>query len=165
MQTEMEIKVATLDDVADINALANKIWYAHYPGIITMAQIDYMFDKMYSLPSIEEQLSKGHIFLVATIADVPCGYASFIKVGEGAYFLNKLYVDTTLHRKNIGRLLLEECINMCDDIKTMRLQVNRENIKAINFYFKNGFIIEESKDFDIGNGFFMRDFVMIKNFD
>jgi hypothetical protein len=42
------------------------------------------------------------------------------------------------------------------------LTVNRKNYKAINFYFKNGFTIKEIADFDIGNGFFMNDFIMIK---
>jgi hypothetical protein len=35
------------------------------------------------------------------------------------------------------------------------------NYKAINFYFKNGFTIEKVADFDIGDGYFMNDFVMI----
>ena len=165
MQTEMEIKVATIDDVADINAIAHKVWYAHYPSIITMQQIDYMFDRMYSLPSLEEQLDKGHTFLVAAVNNVPCGYAAFYKLDDDSYFLDKLYVDTSLHRKNIGGFLLEEVINMCEEMKILRLQVNRKNIKAVNFYFKNGFVIEEAKDFDIGSGYFMEDFVMIKKFE
>jgi ribosomal protein S18 acetylase RimI-like enzyme len=44
----------------------------------------------------------------------------------------------------------------------MRLQVNRQNYTAINFYFKLGFTIERVADFDIGHGFFMNDFVMLK---
>ncbi len=165
MQTEMEIKVATIADVADINALAHKVWYAHYPSIITMQQIDYMFDRIYSLPALEKQLDNGHTFLLAVVNNVPCGYAAFYKTGEENYFLDKLYVDTSLHRKNIGSFLLEEVINMCENMKSLRLQVNRKNIKAVNFYFKNGFVIEQAKNFDIGSGFFMEDFVMIKRFE
>ena len=45
--------------------------------------------------------------------------------------------------------------------QTIRLQVNRMNYKAINFYFKHGFVIEKVADFDIGDGYFMNDFVMI----
>jgi ribosomal protein S18 acetylase RimI-like enzyme len=46
--------------------------------------------------------------------------------------------------------------------KTIRLTVNRQNYKSINFYFKNGFKIERVEDFDIGSGFWMNDFIMIK---
>jgi diamine N-acetyltransferase len=48
------------------------------------------------------------------------------------------------------------------DTSELRLTVNRKNFKAINFYFKNGFIIESVKDFDIGNGYLMEDFVMLR---
>jgi hypothetical protein len=43
----------------------------------------------------------------------------------------------------------------------MRLTVNRQNYKSINFYFKIGFRIEKCADFPIGNGFVMNDFVMV----
>ena len=43
----------------------------------------------------------------------------------------------------------------------LRLTVNRQNFKSINFYFKNGFKIEQVADFDIGNGYVMNDFVMV----
>jgi ribosomal protein S18 acetylase RimI-like enzyme len=45
-------------------------------------------------------------------------------------------------------------------VRELRLQVNRQNVVAINFYFKAGFVIEKSADFDIGDGYFMNDFIM-----
>ena len=42
----------------------------------------------------------------------------------------------------------------------LTLTVNRQNYKAINFYFKLGFKIQTVADFDIGNGYVMNDFVM-----
>jgi len=35
-------------------------------------------------------------------------------------------------------------------------------LKAKNFYEKLGFVVIEEKDFDIGNGHFMNDYVMEK---
>jgi len=52
-------------------------------------------------------------------------------------------------------------LNELPEINTIRLTVNRSNYKTINFYFKFGFIIEEVKDFDIGNNYYMNDFIMI----
>jgi ribosomal protein S18 acetylase RimI-like enzyme len=43
----------------------------------------------------------------------------------------------------------------------LQLQVNRHN-KARSFYKKIGFAVMEEADFDIGNGYFMNDFVMEK---
>ena len=43
--------------------------------------------------------------------------------------------------------------------KKLELQVNRKN-KAVGFYEKMGFQIVESKDFHIGEEFYMNDYVM-----
>jgi ribosomal protein S18 acetylase RimI-like enzyme len=45
--------------------------------------------------------------------------------------------------------------------KALQLNVNRNN-KAIDFYKKHGFEIIREEDNDIGEGFFMNDFVMEK---
>jgi ribosomal protein S18 acetylase RimI-like enzyme len=42
----------------------------------------------------------------------------------------------------------------------MRLQVNRGNAQAIRAYRKYGFVVVESRVFDIGDGFVMDDHVM-----
>ena len=44
---------------------------------------------------------------------------------------------------------------------SLQLQVNRDNA-AKSFYEKLGFVILKEADFDIGNGYFMRDYVMEK---
>ena len=46
--------------------------------------------------------------------------------------------------------------------KYLRLNVNKHNEKAIKAYLRNGFVTVESVKNDIGNGFFMDDFVMQK---
>ena len=63
----------------------------------------------------------------------------------------------------MGTITLNELTNLLKP-KTYTLTVNRQNYKSINFYFKNGFIINEIADFDIGNGYVMNDFVMKKMF-
>ena len=57
---------------------------------------------------------------------------------------------------------MKEIIQKSEGKKRITLTVNRQNYKAINFYFKHGFKIKSVDDFDIGNGFFMNDFVMEK---
>lgn len=44
----------------------------------------------------------------------------------------------------------------------LRLNVNKQNEPAIRAYLRNGFEIVENVKVDIGNGFFMDDFVMEK---
>jgi diamine N-acetyltransferase len=158
----VEIKKATEKDTGVIHQLASSIWRKHYPGIISNEQIDYMLEKMYSTDSLLQQLKDGHHFYLATEKQEPIGYYSYSETIPGKYFLHKLYILTDIQRKGTGKLLLNHLISLIPDTSELRLTVNRKNFKAINFYFKNGFIIESVKDFDIGNGYLMEDFVMLR---
>jgi len=158
----MHIRQATTDDCSAISTLAHSIWHSHYPGIITVQQIDYMLSKMYSVEKLNNLLESGSVILVAEEDEILLGYICFREETENSFFLDKLYVDTALQHKNLGSLLLEAMLSSLPENIVIRLQVNRSNYKAINFYFKKGFVIERAEDFDIGNGYFMNDFVMIK---
>ena len=154
-------KVATDDDIALINELAQKIWRLHYPSIISEDQIEYMLQKMYSPDALKNQMEEEHCFIICFADEKPVGYCSYSKQENGNYFLHKMYIDTTQHHKGIGTWFFKQVFDNISDIENLRLTVNRKNHTAINFYFKNGFTIEEVKDFDIDNGFWMKDFVML----
>ncbi len=161
----MNIKLikATEQDATKIANLARKIWLAHYIDIISIEQIEYMLHLMYSAESLKEQmLQKKQEFYLITDNDVLRGYISFTKENNDNYFIHKFYIDTTEQNKGIGTqsfdLLLAQLINC----KEVRLAVNRHNYKSINFYFKLGFRIEKLLNTDIGNNYFMDDFVMGK---
>jgi ribosomal protein S18 acetylase RimI-like enzyme len=49
-----------------------------------------------------------------------------------------------------------------NNVKHITLQVNRNN-KAVVFYQKLGYYVVDEQDFDIGNGYFMNDFVLQKD--
>ncbi len=159
---KLNFKKANKSDIPVIFDLAVKIWRKHYPSIITNLQIEYMLEKMYSKESLAKQLDDGDVFWLAFEHEIPIGYLSYNSLGNGDYFLNKFYVDVDRHRKGIGKQLFDYVFSHLTDARTIRLTVNRKNHTAINYYFKNGFVIEEAKDFDIGDGFVMNDFVMLK---
>jgi ribosomal protein S18 acetylase RimI-like enzyme len=74
--------------------------------------------------------------------------------------LNKFYVLDKEAGKGIGTEILEELKKIIQP-KKIRLTVNRNNFKSINFYFKNGFRIDAVAQFDIGEGYIMDDFIMV----
>lgn len=157
----MQVREAQLSEIPIIHALARKIWTDHYPSIISMEQIKYMLEKMYSEGALNQQMNDGHRFFILADEKTDLGYLSVSQTEEGNYFLHKFYIDTQHHRKGLGNFFFDSVFNSIPNLKTIRLTVNRTNLKAINFYFKKGFIIEEVKDFDIGNNYFMNDFVML----
>ena len=158
------IEKAGEKDIPVIHQLAVDIWKTYYPGIISVEQVNYMLDRMYSVPSLKNQLQDGHQFYIAYDSQQPVGYLSYSENDKGKFFLHKLYIKISAHRNGSGSKLLNYLLGLLPPENELRLTVNRKNFKAINFYFKNGFVIEEVKDFDIGNGFIMKDFVMVWKF-
>jgi hypothetical protein len=157
----IQLHKATISDIPLIATMASKIWKAYYPAIITHEQIDYMLAKFYSASSMQEQMKEDQDFYLIQQKSNSVGYLSITKQNEGNYFLNKFYIELSEQRKNIGKNSFLQLLDLLPDMNTIRLTVNRSNFKSINFYFKLGFIIEEVKDFDIGNNYFMNDFIMI----
>ncbi len=153
-------RIENIEELKIVRHLAERIWNDHYVEIIGQDQVDYMLGRMYDLESLRHQMAGGDEFYLLYLDALPLGFSSIRKENDGSWFMNKLYVETTEHRNGMGAYFFKELIAI-NDIQTIRLQVNRQNYKAINFYFKMGFVIERVADFDIGDGYFMNDFVMV----
>lgn len=122
-----------------------------------------MLEMMYSASSLEKQMNDGCCFIIAYDDNEPVGFASYQDIGNDVYKLHKLYVLISQQGKGTGRYIIDY---ICSDIKpkgakALRLQVNRFN-KAKDFYNKLGFAIIDEKKSDIGNGYFMDDYIMEK---
>jgi ribosomal protein S18 acetylase RimI-like enzyme len=105
-----------------------------------------------------------HIFLIAELNEEPVGFASYSETEEpGIYKLQKLYVRSDIQGKGLGKALLDEVLNIVTGLKATALQlnVNRYN-KAKSFYEKFGFKIIREENIDIGNNYFMNDYIMEK---
>lgn len=158
----MTLRPAAVSDIPLIRELAQRIWRAHYPGIISDAQIDYMLDLMYSAPALERQMTaEGQQFWLPEEAGRVVGYLAVSRQAAGAYFLHKFYIDTTQQGKGAGARAFQLILKQYPDLTELRLTVNRQNYKSINFYFKMGFVIEKCVDIPIGQGFVMEDFQML----
>jgi GNAT superfamily N-acetyltransferase len=155
------VQKATEKDIVTIQTLANKIWHAYYPAIITKEQIDYMLNLFYSYESLSKQMADNQVFYLIYEEENPVGYASVSTTDGKSWFLHKLYLLPNLHGKGIGKQFLHKIEAECRP-ETMELTVNRQNFKSINFYFREGFKIIRVEDFDIGENYQMNDFIMRK---
>ena len=93
---------------------------------------------------------------------MPVGFISISFENETDLWIHKFYISQDYQGNGIGTTVFCELLKIINEPKQIRLTVNRQNYKSINFYFKLGFKIEKVADFDIGNGYFMNDFVMLK---
>jgi ribosomal protein S18 acetylase RimI-like enzyme len=157
----VELTPATVSDIPQIAALAEKIWKVHYPPIIGMQQVEYMLDLMYSEKALREQMASGQEFFFIRANETVVGYLGLSFANPNEIFIHKFYIDSEIQTRGIGTAAFQELIRLYPKRNSCRLTVNRNNYKSINFYFKVGFVIEEVKDFDIGNGYQMNDFIMV----
>jgi len=166
MNLTTQILRATEADTPAIAKLAGIIWRAHYPGIITSGQIDYMLAKMYSLETLREEIRAQGIRYERLLADGGlAGFASYGPTEQAEVFkLHKLYLHPDWHGRGLGSLLLQHCEREIRKLGATRLMltVNKRNSKAIAAYQRNGFAVTESVVVDIGGGFVMDDHVMAK---
>ncbi len=157
------LRKAKEEDISIISNLAEQIWPQTYSAYISEAQLRFMLDKMYNKGELLSQFQNGHVFLIASENGKDVGFAGFsiIDSSNKAYKLHKLYVLPEMHGKGVGKILINEVVNLAvrEGGKTLQLNVNRNN-NAKDFYIKAGFNIKETVDLDIGNGFFMNDYVM-----
>ena len=151
-------------DLEVIHQLAYDIWPFSYGEILSVPQLQYMLENFYSLSSLQNQVTVlKHQFLIVRENDVPVGFASFSmhKDDPAIYHLHKIYVLPGEQGKSIGRQILAFIIKQIkmEGAVSLQLNVNRHN-KAVVFYEKQGFTTIREEDIDIGNGYFMNDYVM-----
>ena len=162
----MGIRKASITDYNTIYKIAIHVWDATYKDILTPEQMEYMINLFYSEEAINDQIAiKGHQFLLA-VADNGeyLGFASYeINYLSETTKLHKLYVLPQAHGKGIGKALVTVIENAAkrNSNDKLLLNVNRFN-PAVHFYLKSGFENMGEDDVDIGNGYVMEDYLMIK---
>ncbi len=162
----MNISKAGSADISVIRELAYKIWPGTYQAILGPEQVDYMLDLLYSEKTLREQMEQQVDFIIVSDNDNPVGFASFSSTHPDVYKLHKIYVLPSQQGKGTGRMMIDYVKQQAVSAggKFLQLNVNRYN-NAKYFYEKLGFVVIREEDIDIGNGFFMNDYVMQLNLD
>ncbi len=156
-------KTETEEELREIAGLAEEIWHECFPGIISEEQINYMLEKFQSYSAMTEQVSdQGYSYLAVRDNGELCGYIGINPENDERFFLSKLYLRADKRGSGISSLMLKRVFEEARraDKKTVYLTVNKYNSHAVEVYKKNGFIVAGKTVSDIGNGFFMDDYVM-----
>lgn len=154
---------ATAADIPVIQTIAAITWEPTYVPIIGQAQVEYMLSTMYSTTTLGTQMADGQRFLILLVEGKDVGFAGFGSedTAGAIYKLHKLYLLPEVQGMGLGRYLIETVMDQVKQAgaKHLLLNVNRAN-PALHFYQKIGFKIKETVDIEIGNGFFMNDYIM-----
>jgi RsiW-degrading membrane proteinase PrsW (M82 family)/ribosomal protein S18 acetylase RimI-like enzyme len=160
----LRLRKAETSDIPLIQKMAHEIWPVAYGSILPKEQIDYMLELIYSNTALTTQMQKGDEFILVYDEELPVGFASFGLTEPGVFKLYKLYVSTSQQGRGTGRFVIDQLTRAMKSkgATALRLNVNRHN-PAINFYEKLGFIVLQEEDIDIGNNYWMNDYVMQKD--
>jgi len=161
---ELVLRPAGVSDVPELLRLAEEIWRVHYSAILSQAQIEYMLGWMYAEETIRREIAKGLFWELAQLGVENVGYLSCELEQEKAELkLHKLYLLPSLHGHGFGQKMLRHVKGKAAQLgaRRIRLNVNKQNQKAIHAYQKSGFRVDRAVVNDIGQGFVMDDYEMV----
>jgi ribosomal protein S18 acetylase RimI-like enzyme len=144
--------------------LAGVIWRRHYPGIISMQQIDYMLAQRYTPTVIRAQMQSGSAWWdKVLLGERMIGFAQYELHGRSMK-LDKLYLHPDFQRLGYGAGMLAHVEEQARSrgADAVRLNVNKHNVKAIAAYRKSGYEVVDAVVADIGSGYVMDDYIMEK---
>ena len=104
-------------------------------------EIDLMTIKLWSLKQWENELRKNYVYAFACFNNYQLvGICVFQKIFCNAE-ITYLSIHPTFKRRGLGKKLLEETFEQCEDfaIEKIQLEVSEKNLEAINFYYSFGF--------------------------
>ena len=156
------VQKATLADIPLIRQLTFAIWPQTYRDLLTPGQVDYMLQLIYSEAALQKQMTvEGCTFIIVYDNNEPVAFASYSETKPQVWKLHKIYVLASQQGKGTGKFIIQYIVDEIkpQQAKALQLQVKRDN-PAQHFYTKLGFTIIETADFDIGNGYFMKDYIM-----
>ena len=162
------------EDIAPVCVLAREIWLQHYPGIITVKQIDFMLAQRYSPEAIRAQLHAVESSPDKACWDKAwwdklevrgelCGFASYQRGAEARSMkLDKLYVHQLFRGQGYGAALIDHVTNFARQygMDNLYLQVNRNNHGSVAAYRRTGFSVVNAVKVEVGMGFIMDDYLM-----
>lgn len=162
--TNAKILPLTVYDALAISSLAREIWLQHYQNISSHEQIDYMLAQRYCPILIKTQVMCQDIWWMKLIlGETIIGFSCCVRTEQSDELkIDKLYIHHDHHRKGYGAALVARAIETMheNNCQSLILTVNKQNHTAISAYQKYGFEIIGDSVVDIGNGFFMDDYLM-----
>jgi GNAT superfamily N-acetyltransferase len=159
----LSIRPATVQDIPMIRELTYRIWPQTYAPILSEEQIAYMLGKMYNPETLTAQMAEPtHQFVLCYDDAQAVAFAAYSEIEENAYKLHKIYVLPGQQGKGVGRYIIDYIAGdiITKGVAILYLNVNRYNYPALSFYEKTGFTLFKEEDIDIGNGYFMNDYVL-----
>lgn len=132
---------AKTDEVYQIKALLSRTWVDSYREFLPEEIIRLATSTWHSPENLHREIVNPNVYfgLAKNDAREIVGLATAVMHSETTIYLTRLYVDPQAQRQGIGSRLLQAVIQHYPQASTMRLEVERNNVKGSSFYRKQGF--------------------------
>ncbi len=135
----MFVRTAGERDLQAVRALLVETWHHTYDAIYGVERVSEITDDWHSLEALRAKLiSPNSEFLVADDGKRIGGMA-FATADGDAVMLHQLYVLPGYQGRGVGSMLLDEVEGCFPEAQRVRLEVEEANLKAVAFYFGQGF--------------------------
>lgn len=161
----MKLIEATEKDIVLIQELARRSWQNAYAEILSNEQMEYMLGTMYSQEEISKHMQNPNYHYYLIVDEANASFQGFMgyenSYEENTTKLHRIYLVPESKGKGFGKKALEFLNQKTLESGDCRiiLNVNKYNT-AKKFYESQGYSVYDEGVFDIGNNFFMDDYLM-----
>jgi ribosomal protein S18 acetylase RimI-like enzyme len=150
----------TTEDLAELQKICRETFYETFSEQNTEENMKRYLEEDFSAEKLTKELQeKNTEFYFATLHDKVIGYLklnfgkSHLEKDKNALEIERIYVLKEFHGKNVGQLLFETAIQKAKqkNLTYVWLGVWEHNLRAIQFYKKNGFIEFGKHPFILGD--------------
>lgn len=155
-----KVPVHTQQEIQQLFDVVQVIWQEVFTPIIGSEQVAYMLENYQSIENIQAEIDSGANYFLLFFDGETVGYTAY-EESDSQIYISKLYLTSKLR----GKGLTSAIFNWYEQIgrsKTLHLNVNQNNKLAIQVYEHRGFIRVGARNVDIGQGYFMTDFIYEK---
>lgn len=158
---EYATRHASINDIECIRNLALEIWPKTYAETFSPQQVIFMLNKWFSEASLQKQMTSGHQYLIINADSKSIGFASYSEVTPFVFKLHKIYILPAYQGLGAGKFTMEKIIAELTAIKASALILNvNQHSPAKAFYEQLGFTVAKTEFSELGNGYFINDYVM-----
>lgn len=159
--TSIIINQANINDLETIQLIGRQTFKETFEASNAVEEMEKYLTESFSTEKVKAELTNPEsLFFIAWEEDDPVGY---LKVNSGnaqtelqdetSLEIERIYVKSSHHGKKVGQLLYDQALETAKALQKayIWLGVWEENLRAIQFYKKNGFVEFDKHIFRLGN--------------
>jgi ribosomal protein S18 acetylase RimI-like enzyme len=130
-----------LFDIQEVGEVLKTTWLDTYSAYLSAETIKKVTDFWLDPELLKNQIMDPEVLFLAAKDETNAivGLATALRIEPTTLQLARLYVLPEKQRQGIGTLLLERVIKKMSYIKTIRVEVEENNLRGIGFCLKRGF--------------------------